>query len=238
MHDPLIILYNKYGFNSKLIKTQVNGALYKAIMLYNGNIGLAVTPTPETNINLNTFSTPNFQDLEHRAILTAYYNSLLNYSNEYDNIIDITDIVSLKQYTNIVMIGYCKPIAHTLQQKGFKINIFDDDKKEKVLLPRELKEAYLQNCDCAVVTATTLINGSIINILKSATTQTAVCLYGPSSIMCDEMFEFQQIKYIFGSIFKNNDQQLLNMIAEGSGTPDFSKLMQKVCFQKSNSYNN
>jgi hypothetical protein len=47
------------------------------------------------------------------------------------------------------------------------------------------------------------------------------------------MFKYRNIHTIFGSVFKNNDVQLLDIIRDGGGTKRFLHLMKKVCFENS-----
>jgi hypothetical protein len=55
-----------------------------------------------------------------------------------------------------------------------------------------------------------------------------IFLLGPSSIMNRDMFGYKNIKKIFGSIFKPDDKNVLNVIGNGFGTKKFLKYGRKV----------
>ena len=110
MKDPLSHLYEKYGFDNKNIKEIIAGDIYFAVVLSNGQIGLAAALGRKLNKEKTNISTPDFSKIEHRIILTAYYNALLNYQNQYNKEIDIFDELTFDHYKKIVMIGLCRPL--------------------------------------------------------------------------------------------------------------------------------
>ena len=54
---------------------------------------------------------------------------------------------------------------------------------------------------------------------------------GPSTIMSNEMFNYRNVKLLFGSIFEPNDILTLKIIQGGGGTKQFMPYMKKVFLQ-------
>lgn len=234
MKDPLVHLYNKFGYHRKAIDSFIEGETYFAIINADGNIGLAAMLGRRKISNHLDLKAPDFSDIEQRILLTAYYNSMLNYSNEYNKKVDIFDELEFKHYRNIVMVGLCRPLFKKMNDQNIPVHVFDDGKEDDVLISMEEQSLYLKSADCVIVTSTAVINGTIGNILENLNPSCDVYLFGPSGILSEEMFNFRNVKYVFGSVFDKNDERVLDLIDKGQGTPSFSKFMHKVFIKNPN----
>lgn len=231
MRDPLEYLYEKYNFDLSEVANIIYGETYLAIVLKNGQIGLgAVLGSPVSKGDFD-FRKPDFGKVEHRIILTAYYNALLNYSKQYNKEIDIFDELDFGHYKNIVMIGLCRPLFKKMQDGNIAVKVFDEGKDDDVLVPMDEQRKHLQTADCIIITSTSVINGSFMELMGNLNDSCDAYLFGPSGLLTTDMFQYKQIKYIFGSIFDKNDERVLNLIRDGQGTPSFSKYMHKVFIQ-------
>ncbi|MCK4664056.1 MAG: hypothetical protein KAT68_14405 [Bacteroidales bacterium] len=231
MTDPLAYLYKKFGFDSSNIKKIVTGEKYTAILINNGNIGVCANLMKKIKIYSLNLTKPDINKIEYRIILNAYYNALLNYSNEYEDIGDIFDIIDFKKYKNPVMIGLFKPIIKKFRDNNMEIKIFDRIKKDSLLIPGEKLFEYLSVADTLIVSSTTVFNQTFSEIINNSNPNCDIFLLGPSSIMLKEIYSKTNIKYIFGTIFNNNDENILNIINDGRGTKDFQPLGEKVALK-------
>lgn len=231
MKDPLQILYEKHGFEKETIANYVIGDKYVAIVQENGHIGLGAVLNNTMPATIPALQPPDFKNVEHRIIITAYFNALLNYNNSYNKEIDIFDELEFGHYKKIVMIGLCRPLFKKMQQANIPVHVFDEGKDDQALIPMHNQEKYLKDADCVILTSTTIINGSFYQLMSHLQDTADAYLFGPSGILSKEMFRYKPIRYIFGSIFDKNDQRVLDLIAQGHGTPVFSKYMHKVFIQ-------
>ena len=128
------------------------------------------------------------------------------------------------------MIGLFKPVLKIFKDKKIKIVVFDMIKKNPQLTPLDEKGVYIKNADLVILSATTVFNGTFMEIVKSTGKTSDIFLLGPSSIMNRDMLNYRNIKKIFGSIFESHDRKVLDTIKCGQGTRKFLRYGKKVSF--------
>lgn len=228
MHDPLKVVFEKFDYNHDRIQRMITGKRYTAIVLENGQIGLgAVLDLPIPN-KIPKADDIDFSNYSHRILLTAYYNALLNYTNTYESESDIFDKIDFAGYHKRIMIGLCHPLYNKMKSNNINVDVFDEGKDDHLLIPMDMQKEHLSNADCLIITSTSVINNTFPKIFSIIPQHCDVYLYGPSALMHSLMFEYTQLKYIFGSTFDLNDERVLEVIANDLGTPYFSKFMHKV----------
>ena len=92
---PLQHFLEKYGVDISTIQKIVCGRKYSAVLLKNGNIGVCANLQNHVTVEIDDLKTPDLDKTEHRILLNAYYNATLNYSNRYEQSVDIFDGVDL-----------------------------------------------------------------------------------------------------------------------------------------------
>jgi uncharacterized protein (DUF4213/DUF364 family) len=228
--EPLKHFYNKYNYDVTLVRKIVVGERYTAVVMRNGNIGVCANQDRTLEKKIITPKSIDLKNEQHRIIYNAYLNALLNYKNEYESEFDIFSAVDFTQYKNSVMIGYFIPIVKKFDSAKIKLSVFDMLLEDERLTSHEKKNDYVTKADCRIVTATTIMNSTLGDLLSQTNDNCDVYLLGPSSIMHEDMLLNTNIKSIFGAIFKKNDDDVLKLIKEGRGTRDFIKLGRKVVF--------
>ncbi len=232
LKDPLQIFYDRYKFDKSEIKEVIFGKIYTAIILKTGNIGLSANLN---DIKQSSFSYNNTLDLlnpDHRLILNAYYNAKFNYKSKGQLNKDLFDEINFKSYRNIVMIGYSKPMLNKLDSKEQDIYIFDNSKNDNIIVDQSLQKKYLFEAECVILTATTIVNNTFMEIVSNSGSSCDLFLVGPSTPMSEEMFKYRNVKALFGTIFKKNDTEVINIIKKGEGTRIFKHLGKKVALIK------
>ncbi|MEA3451167.1 MAG: DUF364 domain-containing protein, partial [Bacteroidota bacterium] len=131
---------------------------------------------------------------------------------------------NFKKYKKIVMLGNFRPIVEKMKKLDIKVDIFDLRDKE-ISLPINEQKKYLQQCDAAIVSATSVYNLTFSEIANNCNGE--IFILGPSSTMNDYFFDFNNVKGIFGSVFNNNDSKVLEIIKNNLGTRHFLKLGKK-----------
>ena len=226
--EPLKHYVQKHGVDIANIDKIVCGRKYSAVLLKSGHIGVCANLGNHVDIEIEELKIPDLKKIQHRIILNAYFNGMLNNLNQYEKTIDIFEDIDCKSYKNIVMIGLFKPLLAKFNRDRIKINVFDMIKEHDVLLPIKNVMKYIKKADAIILSATTIFNGTFMDIVNHTGENCDIFLLGPSSNMDKDMFRYKNIKTIFGSIFKPGDQNVLDVIRNGFGTKKFLQYGRKV----------
>lgn len=227
--DILANLYAQYNINKTEIKKITFGALYIAIELKNGNIGVCATLKNEIKRIPEVIDINRFAD---RVILQAYYNALLNSVVNTNDKLDVFDAIDFSKYQNTVMIGYFRPLAAKFFSNNFPVAIFDLDDNSPELKPIEEQEKYLQKADAVIMSATAITNQTYLSILSGISKTCDIFILGPSTPLDKDIFKFPNVKAIFGTLFQNSDNNVHVAIMNGGGNKAFSGFGKKVCVVK------
>lgn len=231
MKEPISHFFNKYKFDASLIGQVITGTCFTAVELKTGKIGLCSNTSHK--VDLRTIDLNNMQPdtILHRIILNAYYNAIFNYQQDYRSEKDVFDFVDFSRYKNIVMIGYFESTYSKFVKAGLKISVFDIDKTDPVLVPFSNEMDFVRKADAILMTATTIANGTFSDLVNTTNDGSHIFLTSPSSIMHPDMFAYNNIRAILGSVFNDHDQRVLDSIENGGCTKDFIKFGRKVVFQ-------
>ncbi len=225
MKDFLEHLNDLYGFDRDFIRQIASGKHYFAVELVNGNIG--VCATLERKLDSQIPENIDIQNIDHRIILTAYFNALLNYRSE--NIVeagDITGAIDLHKYKNIHIIGQFKPVFERLEKMGIAFTYSDLRDIQAPDNKIKNQKHYLQAADCLIISATAIYNKTFNTLLENSPNSDKYIL-GPTATMSPELC-YWGIKASFGVQFKLYDSRVLGLIAQDYGTKYFLKLGKKV----------
>jgi len=226
--DPLKLLESIYKFNIHEVKKMVCGRKYSAVMLNNGQIGVCANLSEDMNFKKDDLNHVDFNNVEHRIVMTAYFNARLNYLNKDLDSDDIFDAVNFHMYENVVMVGLFRPILDKMLKKKIKVTVFDESQTDPRLKLMSEMKFYLQNAEAVILTGTSIYNKTFNRVLSSTSSFCDVFILGPSSIMSPEILEYKNIKKIFGAIFPLYEEKVLEIIENGGGTQEFLKLGKKV----------
>ncbi|OFX21332.1 MAG: hypothetical protein A2041_07085 [Bacteroidetes bacterium GWA2_31_9b] len=231
MQEPLEFLFDKHGIDLQNIKHIVCGEKYVAVILKNGNIGVCATLNNFVNIEIRDMRFPDLKNLQHRIVLNAYYNALFNYENSYDTTVDIFEKINFSQYKNIVMIGFFRSLSEKFRNEGIQLTIFDKSDQDSILTDMNEQIVKVSQADAIIITSTSVFNNTFIELVNATKDNCDIFTLGPSTIMSNEMFNYRNVKLLFGSIFEPNDILTLKIIQGGGGTKQFMPYMKKVFLQ-------
>ncbi len=221
MNDILKQLYSETGFDKNEILKIASGERYTAVMLKNGHIGVCANISLTPNLNPENL---DFNKIQDRILITAYYNAKLNYEEKLSPG-DLLEIIDFERFNKIAMIGYFKPVYEKLLKKGKKV-VFFNFRDIPGKQDDELKSEILPEADAVIISATTVFNktlGEIISLSKKA----KKFLLGPTSLMSKKLLN-QGLDGIFGVNFEPFDTKILTIINQNGGTRDFLKFAKKV----------
>jgi uncharacterized protein (DUF4213/DUF364 family) len=134
----------------------------------------------------------------------------------------------------VAMVGYFAPVVARLQKAGCRLDVVELNPfhGEDTLTPEQGKGA-LSACTVAVITGTSLINGTFAEVCAQLGKPRAAILLGPSSPLCGEAFDGTPITHVAGSRVNDADA-VLRIVSEGGGTMlmkrylDFETVMVKT----------
>lgn len=118
----------------------------------------------------------------------------------------------------VVMVGYFGPVISQLKKTGCRLDIVELNPShgENTLSPEQAKEA-MAGCTLAIITGTTLINGTFDEVTAELGNPRAAVLLGPSSPLCGDIFSGTKITHVAGSRVNDADA-VLRIVSEGGGT--------------------
>lgn len=241
MQEPINHFLEKYGVNHQEIKNIVCGEKYVAVLLKNGHIGVCATLGNDVNLAIQDFRFPDPENIRHRIVLNAYFNAKFNYENNYDHTIDIFDKINFKIYQEIVMIGFFKSLVEKFERektlpaglpakngREANLTIFDKTAEDEKLTDMEEQLKKISEADAVILSSTTVFNQTFLELVNATKKECDIYTLGPSTILNREMFKYNNIKLLFGSVFEPNDVNTLKIIQNGGGTKQFLPFMNKV----------
>lgn len=228
MLEPIELFYEKYGIDLQNINQIICGDKYVAVVLKNGQIGVCATLDNYVNTDIRDLRFPDLKNIQHRIVLNAYFNAVYNYQNKYDTTIDIFDKINFKKYNKIVMIGFFRSLAYKFEKEKINLTIFDKtvDNSKLSNMADQLKE--VAKADGLILSSTTVFNNTFLELINETKDDCNIYTLGPSTILNKEMFQYRNIKLLFGATFEPNDINTLKIIEQGGGTKQFLPFMNKV----------
>lgn len=232
INEPLQHFLDKHGVDVSKIDRIVCGRKYSAVRLKNGHTGVCANLLTNIDFKIEDLKRVDIHKTEHRILLNAYFNALLNQENHYRETVDIFAGVDFKSYGDIVMIGLFKPLLEKFKNHHINVRVFDKIKKDEALEPMQNKSQRIKTADAVILSATTIFNGTFREIVSGTKEKCDIFLLGPSAILHRDMFAYKNIKKIFGSIFTPFDDRVLETIKKGHGTREFARFARKVSLSK------
>jgi len=130
---------------------------------------------------------------------------------------EVISTLAITPDDRVVMVGYFAPVIARLRQTGCRLDIVELNAHHgETLTPEQGREA-MAHCTVAIVTGTSLINGTCDELLAGLGQPRAVVLLGPSSPLCPDAFQGTPVTHIAGSRVRNAEA-LLRVVSEGGGT--------------------
>ena len=210
------------------------GGSYVAVVLKGGRIGLAarLKEFAGTQIEIPRAAICGkraealLEDLVYgkgaveRALGLATANALIHPAAPAEEE-DTIGFMGLRPGERVAMVGLFRPIVSKIEATGVRLSIVERDTQEK-----ERRDS-LGACDVAIVTATTLLNGTLEGILNELGRPRHVALIGPSTPLCVEIFRGTPVTHLGGSAIVDG-AAVLQVISRGGGTPDMRPCLRFV----------
>jgi uncharacterized protein (DUF4213/DUF364 family) len=174
---------------------------------------------------------------ERSAIGVATANALANRFPDGGGLLDqlsirgdLLDVLELKPDDHVGMVGCFSPLVDPLRRRIRRLSIFERGPRlAPGLLDENQAGELLPDCSVALITATTLMNGTIDALLAAARKCREIVLLGPSTPLVPEVFaRLPRRATLLAGVVVTNPEELLHTVVRGGGTRDFKTSVAKV----------
>lgn len=217
-----------------LVVTDVRVGLgYTSVRLDNGNIGIAWTAQTQSGSctyepkagtlggmkagelleMLTVFNKPL-----SRSIGLATANALAaGLPRPEATCTDVLDLVQVQSSDHVVMVGYFGPLVPVIRETGCRMDILELNADKPGTMTPEQGRGSLSSCSVAIITATTIVTGTIDEILSSLRNPRAAVVLGPSTFMRPEVFIDTPVTHLAGARIRDA-HAVEKIVSEGGGT--------------------
>ena len=141
---------------------------------------------------------------------------------------DILDHLDLRPDDHVGMVGHFGPLVGPIQKRAGSLTVFERvDRPSGLLRPQAEAAAELPRCQVALITATSIINHTIDDLLKAARSCREVVLLGASTPLLAEAFRAGKVTMLSGVVVKA-PEEVLRVVSEGGGMRQFGPHVRKV----------
>lgn len=219
------------------------GLGYTAVMLEDGNVGVAYTFRENAAMGCSVFmgrrplaGRTTTEILEYlgssegveSTVGLAVANALANRPGSDHQVGDILELLPLDSEDRVGMVGYFGPLVAPLEQRVRDLTIFERNvARSDGLLPAEEALDQLSRCDVAIITSTAIILGDLDRLLVAAAGCREVALVGASTPLVPTVFAPLGVTLLSG-ITVTDGPGILQVVSEGGGMGFFGKRIRKV----------
>jgi hypothetical protein len=126
------------------------------------------------------------------------------------------------------MVGFFGPLVPNIKKRVKELVIFEQKIRiTKGVLPAEKAFEELPKCDIAIITSTSLVNGTIDSLIEASQKCRDIVLLGASTLLLPEVFQPLGVTLLSGVIV-TDPSGILQIISEGGGMRFFKNHIQKV----------
>lgn len=218
------------------------GLGYTAVQLDDGRCGLAYTFRDEVHQGCcvisaaGTLAGRRASDLADWArspdpVVSAVGLATLNALTDVPPIETGADLLTELQVTSndvIGMVGYFGPLVGPLRSRGKALHVFERRPSgESGVLPEAATADILPQCRVVILSATTLINRTLDDLLVLCRNAREVAILGPSTPLLPAVFAERGVTFLSG-VQVVERERVLRVVSEGGGTRQFGRAVRKV----------
>lgn len=163
------------------------------------------------------------------AVGLATVNALRNRLGPDMQTGDVLENVELRPDDAVGMVGHFMPLVETINNRAGSLTVFERiAEPEGYLRPVSEIADVLPSCQVALITATSIINHTIDEILDAAEQCREIVVLGASTPLLPAAAEPFGITCLSGIVVTEPDG-ILRVVSEGGGMRLFKPYVQKVC---------
>ncbi len=168
-------------------------------------------------------------DAIEAAVGLACANALANREGVCELHGDILEHLGVTPEDEVAMIGNFAPLLEGLRRQARSLTVFErlDGPGSRELRADHEAPGVLAHSSVALITATSLLNGTLDALLEAARNCRTVALLGASTPLVPEVFEGTCVNLLSGVIVHQPDE-ILQVVSEGGGMRQFGPSIRKV----------
>jgi uncharacterized protein (DUF4213/DUF364 family) len=144
---------------------------------------------------------------------------------------DVLRHLELRSDDHVGMVGYFGPLIEKLRKSVHTLTVFEGSgHASSGTRPPDEAEDILPECQVALITATSIINHSMDQLLESAAGCREVAVLGASTPLLPEVFLSHNVTLLSGVIVAD-PLEILRVVSEGGGMRYFGPHVSKVCMR-------
>jgi uncharacterized protein len=141
---------------------------------------------------------------------------------------DILKHLEVRPDDDVAMIGHFGPLAGAVRARARSLTIFERvEEPTEVFRPQHEASAALPRCQIALITAASVINHTIDDLLEAAKGCREVVLLGASTPLSPVVFEASPVTMLSG-ILVTASEGVLRVVSEGGGMRQLNSHVRKV----------
>ncbi|MHA1144517.1 MAG: Rossmann-like domain-containing protein [Candidatus Helarchaeota archaeon] len=229
------------------VKSVFFGLSYSGIRLMNDILGVCNTLTQEynpitcsTRVKAGKYGEEHLLNLMDLALSDHHLDRVLGISAinalsqdyfqqqkiELDFSTDVLDHLDLKSDDTVGMVGYFQPMIPRIQKRVKQLLVIERLKFHGLEEFVHSNPEMLEGLDKIIITATTLVNRTLEDVLKYCKNAVRMVLLGPTASMLPDPFFKMGIDLVSGMKFLDA-KRVERIICEGGGTRTFKKHAKK-----------
>ncbi len=222
----------RHAAHSEVLDARI-GLGYVAVRLEGNRTGLSAVLTRELPGNCESFDKPgrlrgsrsadllkslvDGKNPLEKAVGLATANALIDVPPPLDGR-DSLDIMALEKHDRVAMVGFFPPLVKKIRDRGVPLTVIERNPEKAALLEEPERQRTLQDCSVAIITATSILNDTIEEVLNSLGHPRHVAVLGPSTPMIRAVFESTKVNHLGGALVADAEA-VLQVVSEGGGTP-------------------
>ena len=131
---------------------------------------------------------------------------------------EATTLLNLGKGDRVVMVGLFSPLVPRIRATGATLTVLEKNPGRMEIPGEREKDAALRDCHVAIITGTTLLNGTFEETVAGLGSPRSVAVIGPSTPLLPEVFAGTPVTHLGGAVVMNPDL-VLRVVSEAGGTP-------------------
>jgi hypothetical protein len=132
---------------------------------------------------------------------------------------NVLNLIDVQETDHVAMVGFFAPLIERLGRTGCCLDIVELRKDRPDTLSPEEGRSSLAACSVGIVTATSLVTGTMDELISGFGDPRAVVILGPSSFMRPEAFSSTPVTHIAG-LWVRDAAAVEKVVSEAGGTGD------------------
>lgn len=154
----------------------------------------------------------------------ATINAVLN-RNQESNTDSPLEALSISDGDSVGMVGNFAPLMDPIKQRAEELYVFEREPSPgEDIYPDWAVNSLLPERDVAIISSTTLVNGTLEHLLELSPDRTA--LLGPSTPM-SKLLKNYGVSHLFGSVVRKSEA-IIDIVSQAGGTRNFGEAVEKI----------